>query len=179
MALQKLHEFLSSGLTFQKQAMFEFRYPTLFDEESFLIDQLGFPKLDTTIGYAYVDGLQIPVHSTVKPDNEITFAMYVEEEFLKDGGKFASIFAMLLDEDHRENFNCNAGDIINAYIFPLKTPKYGEKQSDNFDCLTLCNAIIKSIALNGGFSANSSTLIKFDVTLSFSYIQKSNRKMCV
>ena len=66
-----LYQFLKADKSYQNQASFEFRYPTLFDKESFLIDQVDFPHLEKTVGYTWLDGFQIPVHSIAKFGNEI------------------------------------------------------------------------------------------------------------
>lgn len=168
-----LYTFLkNSKFNYQKQAEFEFRYPVLFHDNSFKIEQLSFPIIDTNIGYAYINGYQIPVHSTPKFDNEISFTMYVEENFLL--GEYKAIFDTIIDETHDitlSSFNKNIqrriygnNALLEAYIFPT-IPDNKEKINSG---LVLENALFKSISMAGGFSANSIALSKFDIKMTYS-----------
>lgn len=191
-----LYNFItSSTYTFQSQAEFEFRYPVLFNENSFKIDQLSFPTIDTHVGNVYINGYEIPVHSMPKFEHEINFTMYVEEEFLL--GEYGLIFSTILSEHHdiaridtfyNRTSNITNGvnttpDLIYAYIIPtshnskLPVEDFSRDQAEYdaaFDIskyqnyLVLENALIKSISMAGSFSANSTTLTKFDVKMTFS-----------
>lgn len=170
----------------QLQAMFEFRYPVLFGNDSFLIEQINFPKVDTNVGNVYLDGYKIPVHSTAQFDNEISFTMYVDERDFKYDGRYFSVFRTLLDPTHRLYGNDNyitqlitdalqsENSTRNAKIIPL-SGKYinDEKQRDTEEMdktIVLYNALIKSIVLSGGFSYNSQALAKFDVVMTYSFM---------
>lgn len=201
---KNVYDFLLSRTTFQLQSNFEFRYPKLFDDNSFLIDQINMPQLSTKVGMVYLDGLQIPVHSAPEfGDNELTFTMYVPEKFLE--GPYGIIFQTILDKNHDitkwANRNRETGTelpgkdgeekMINAYIIPTESttskdelyPQYGTCKSDDasdvqkgspYNTIVLRNAIIKSITFSGGFSANSVALLKFDVTMTFSCFDMNN-----
>lgn len=168
---KSLYEFITNGIAYQNQAAFEFRYPALFDDNSFLIDQLDFPRLDTNVGNIWIDGFAIPVHAMPKFDTELKFVMYVKEDFLKN--EYSWIFKTILSEKRdigEFHGEATTEKPLEAYIIPLKhTYKNTRKTSDT---LVLYNALIKSIALSGGFSANSQALLKFDVSLTFSYFKK-------
>lgn len=168
---KSLYDFVVSDIAYQNQASFEFRYPSLFDDNSFLIDQLDFPRLDTNVGNIWIDGYAIPVHSIPKFDTEMKFVMYVKEDFLKN--EYSWIFKTILSETHDigEFYgDTNTEKPIEAYIIPLKHTYKNTRKT--VDTLVLYNALIKSISLSGGFSANSQALLKFDVSLTFSYFKK-------
>ena len=168
---KKLYDFVTSDISFQSQALFEFRYPALFDDNSFVIDQLDFPKFDTNIGEIWIDGYSIPVHSVPKFDTELTFSMYAKEDFLTN--EYAWIFNSIYDPGHdigQFHGEATTRNPIEAYIIPLKEPYNNTIKP--VDTLVLYNALIKSISLSGGFSANAQALLKFDVALTFSYFKK-------
>lgn len=185
MSKKTLYQFLRNEISYQNQALFEFRYPVLFDEDSFMIDQLNFPKLDTNMGYIYLDGYRIPVHSTGLFDNEISFSLYVNENDLHYNGKYFKIFNSILDKNHElpyNEFTQNTNTItpIIAYITPLSTSINMEssdlKSDTNNRTILLYNALIKSIGLQGGFSSNSTALAKFDVTMTYSFFSHNDRR---
>ena len=174
---QALHKFLSdvhSHGVLQNQAMYEFRYPILFENDSFLIEQVNFPKLDTNVGYIYLDGYRIPVHSAGQFDNEISFTMYAEESNFLPEGKYFKVFDSILDINHKLvpfDISKSIDSAYTAKIIPLST-KYnaGERNSmDSKSVIVLYNALIKSITLSGGFSSNSQALAKFDVTVTYAF----------
>jgi len=187
MSIKKLYDFLVKPIDFQIQSMFEFRYPVLFDDDSFLIEQLNFPQLEANTGNVYLDGYQIPVHSTGKfGNNEITFTMYVEEKDFyispspggsKSPGKYFKIFNALLSNDHKiiDSLTGTYNSAPAAKIIPLSAKRVEEdaylNMNVNNKTMVLYNALIKSISLSGGFSANATTLSKFDVTMTFSYME--------
>lgn len=203
---RKLYDFLNdSRKPYQSQAMFEFRYPKLFDDNSFLIEQVNFPKIDTNTGYVYIDGYEIEIHSTPKFDKEVSFSMYVEEGFLESNdGKYKYIFDnitninsitgsnttnrlfnTIYDNVFNNSFlNLNSKyfknkQIEDAYIIPLASSEYSLKspKSKSTNVLTLHNAMLKSIVMSGGFSATSQALLKFDVTFSYSYFDIESKNL--
>lgn len=177
MSINSLHQFVTNSITYQNQAMFEFRYPVLFEDDSFLIEQLNFPKVDSNVGYVYLDGYKFPVHSTALFDNEITFTMYVDEQYLLPSGKYYKIFNALLADDHV--FNDITDKVYEAKIYPLSTnieeylhdgPASHLFQLSPKREVVLKNALIKSISMAGGFSSNSTALAKFDVVMTYAYL---------
>jgi hypothetical protein len=169
-----LHEFLNSDKIYQLNSRFEFRYPILFDDNSFLIDQIVFPKIEANIGNIWIDGFAIPVHSTAKFDNDITFTMYVPEHFLQY--EYNWIFNSFLSDKHSiiDNFveqkTGNSINDFNAYLIPLSSEYIKPPVKSDFS-IELYNAKIKSISMPGGFSANSQALAKFDIALSYSFFE--------
>lgn len=167
---RKLYDFIASDISFQSQAMFEFRYPALFEDNSFLIEQLNFPKIDTQIGDVWVDGFAIPVHSVPKFDTELSFTMYAKEDFLTN--EYAWVFNSICDPEHdigKFQGETTTNRPIEAYIIPLKEPY--KNTTTKVNTLVLYNALIKTISLSGGFTANTQALLKFDVALTFSYFK--------
>lgn len=170
---QSFYNFLkNNSYAYQNQAMFEFRYPVLFEEDSFMIDQLNFPKLDTNIGNVYLDGYKIPVHSTALFDNEITFTMYVDERDLRKNGKYFQIFNSILEPEHFLKGIKQSSGI--ATIIPISTTfetyEAGGKD-ENDRTIILYNALIKSISLQGGFSSNSIATLKYDIAMTYSFFK--------
>lgn len=188
MSRNSLFQFLTKPINFQIQSMFEFRYPVLFDDDSFLIDQLNFPQIEANTGLVYLDGYPIPVHSTGKfGNNEITFSMYVEEEDFslgrKGAGKYYKIFNSLLSQDHTLIDDVRSGitdSALVAKIIPVSAQVNGEAGYYDLDVnnrtTILYNALIKSMSLSGGFSSNSQTLAKFDVSMTFSFMEHYYRR---
>lgn len=170
----------------QLQAMFEFRYPVLFGKDSFLIEQINFPKVDTNVGNVYLDGYKIPVHSTAQFDNEISFTMYVDERDFRYNGRYFSVFKTILDPTHRlfgnddyiTQLNSDATAIQSEYstrtasIIPISgTYTNGFRDTEGTQkTIKLYNALIKSIVLSGGFSYNSQALAKFDVVMTYAFM---------
>lgn len=185
MSISKLYDFLSKPIAFQQQAMFEFYYPFLFEENSFLIEQLNFPQVTTNTGFVYLDGYKIPVHSTADFGNEITFTMYAEEnDFSQANGKYFDIIESFLNKDHNIYLSTHNSQILNspliAKIYPLPSNydfyKTKPIKRDDTKAILLYNALIKTISLSGGFASNSITLSKYDVTLTYSFIDFPERK---
>ncbi len=175
MSIKSIYDFLNqdSKTGYQSQSMFEFRYPILFEDDSFLIDQLDYPKLDTNVGYIYLDGYKIPVHSTGSFDNEIRFSMYVRESDLDYNGKYYKIFHSLITDDKHIFDDKHQTEVIKAKITPLSYSETGDSLVNDINAKTiiLYNAMIKSASMQGGFSSNSIALTKFDVTMTYAFFE--------
>ena len=186
MSVQNLTNFLNKNISYQQSAMFEFRYDGLFNKESFLIEQLNFPTLKTNTGYVWLDGYKIPVHSTAEFGNSFTFTMYIDEDmfiinsnnpYSDDSyeGKFYQVYHSMLDMNHVFSSK-NPRNVMDAEIIPLSTRRVGNKYRYE-PSIIFHNALIESISLGGGFSSNATTLAKFDVGMTFSYMDFSNKKI--
>ena len=187
MGKKSLFHFLTEDISFQNQAWFEFRYPVLFKEDSFMIESLNFPKVEANVGNIYLDGYKIPVHSTGAFDNEISFSMYVDERDLRWDGKYFRIFNSLLNNDHKLIASTRnkyesiwLDDALVAKIIPLSGAIGGEDgyfdAAINDRTIILYNALIKSISIAGGFVSNSTTLAKFDVSMTYSFFEHYDKR---
>ena len=188
MPLKSLYDFVTQDVSLQTQSNFEFRYPILFKEDSFLINQIDWPNVELNQGNVYIDGYAIPVFSSPKYGTEIKFSMYVPEPFFT---KYTEIFNAIINKS--DNITENDNNSVRYYaeqlfsspyaeIIPLN-PEISRTMTGDFvtslfksnsllpSSLKLVNARIKSLSMNSGFTANSIALAMFDVTMTFSYFE--------
>lgn len=113
--------------------------------------------------------------------------MYVEEnDFHYENGKYFKIFNSLLNNDHKlidelGDYAWAGASSLVAEITPVcgkldENYKYPDLKDENLNNKTtvLYNALIKSCSLSGGFSSNSTTLAKFDISMTFSFMEHYN-----
>ena len=169
-SIKGFHDFLKSGSSLQLQSNFEFRWPLLFDKNSFLIDTLEVPEIDSTQGYMYLDGYQIPVLSTPRFTNTIRVSFWAEEPFLET---YKPLFNELTTQEkfnglyikNQTDFNKNK-----AYIIPISTEEINPSNKNSVEyqdkAICLYDTRLKQITVDE-HSASSQALMHINLTITF------------
>lgn len=166
---KSLNDFIKSNPSLQLQANFEFRWPVVFDKNSFLIDTLEVPEIDSTQGYRYLDGYQIPVLGTPRFTNTIRVSFWAEEPFLK---KYFELFNELVKHETLGK------EKSEAYIIPVSTEKIHSLEVDEFDKKALClyDTKLKQITVDE-HSSSSQALVHINLTIVFGAFDIVDRKL--
>lgn len=152
---KSLYDFIKSNPSLQLQANFEFRWPLVFKDNSFLVDTLEIPEIDSTQGYMYLDGYQLPVLGTPRFTNTIRLSFWAEEPFMN---KYGILFTELLDQQM---------DGEDSYIIPRSTPATKSLANlKNVQTLHLYDTRLKQITTDE-HSASSQALVHVNLTLVF------------
>lgn len=149
-----LYDFLQSNPSLQLQANFEFRWPLVFNDDSFLIDTLEVPEVDSTQGYMYLDGYQLPVLGTPRFTNAIRISFWVKEPFIET---YEPLFNELFGQELEGS---------EAFIIPCSTDKYMKKESGKLKTLHLYDVKLKQMTTDE-HSAASQALVHINLTLAF------------
>lgn len=169
-------DFIKSNPSLQLQANFEFRWPILFEENSFLIDTLEIPEIDSTQGYIYLDGYQLPVLGTPRFTNTIRVSFWAKEEFFNH---YEILFKELLEQKLEQSSQSS-----DAFILPCKSTDeflgYRSILPDSFinwaqgasqtKVLRLYNARLKQIT-SDEHNSSSQTLMHINLTLVFDFFK--------
>ena len=155
---KSLYDFINSNPSLQLQANFEFRWPIIFNDNSFLIDTLEIPEIDSTQGYMYLDGYQLPILGTPRFTNSIRLSFWAQEPFLgKYGILFNELIEQKLDKQRRSD----------AFIIPRNTPESKAfVNSNNVLTLHLYDVKLKQIT-SDEHSSSSEALVHINLTLVF------------
>ena len=150
-----LYDFINSNPSLQLQSNFEFRWPLVFNEDSFLVDTLEIPEIDSTQGYMYLDGYQLPVLSTPRFTNTIRLSFWAPEPFMnRYGVLFDELLAQRMDGK-------------DAYIIPRSTPTSKVLANvRNVYTLHLYDTRLKQLTTDEHSSA-SEALVHINMTLVF------------
>ena len=152
---KSLYDFIQSNPSLQLQANFEFRWPLVFKDNSFLVDTLEVPEIDSTQGYMYLDGYQLPVLGTPRFTNTLRVSMWAEEPFMN---KYGILFTELLNQQM---------DGEDSYIIPRSTPATKSLANlKNVHTLHLYDTRLKQITTDE-HSASSQALVHVNLTLVF------------
>lgn len=152
---KSLYDFIQSNPSLQLQANFEFRWPLIFNENSFLVDTLEIPEVDSTQGYMYLDGYQLPVLGTPRFTNTIRLSFWAEEPFIS---KYILLFNELIGQTLEGS---------EAYIIPRSTPA-SRFDANSYPMMTLhlYDVKLKQIQTDE-HSAASQALVHTNLTLVF------------
>ena len=154
-------DFIKSNPSLQLQANFEFRWPLAFEENSYLIDTLEIPEIDSTQGYMYLDGYQIPVLGTPRFTNTIRVSFWAKEPFLNNGDSGYEIF---FKELIKQRISQQQGK-SEAYIIPCSTPPHTDRMRA-IKTFHFYDVKLKQITVDE-HSASSQALVHINLTLTF------------
>lgn len=156
---KSLYDFIKSNPSLQLQANFEFRWPLVFNENSFLIDTLEIPEVDSTQGYMYLDGYQIPVLGTPRFTNAIRLSFWAEEPFFK---KYELLFNELKSQKTLNAINQDSS----AYLIPVSTEETHSIANNDKKSLRLYDTKLKQISVDE-HNASSQALVHINLTIAF------------
>ena len=166
---KSLYDFIQSNPSLQLQANFEFRWPILFNDNSFLIDTLEVPEIDSTQGYRYLDGYQIPVLGTPRFTNVIRISFWAKEPFFE---KYIELFNELTTQQTLSQ------EKSEAYIIPVSTEKVHSLETNEFENKVIClyDTKLKQITVDE-HSSSSQALMHVNITIAFGAFMVTDKKL--